>query len=291
MNKTIFLDFTDLTTGLSDRIRMLCFGAAFARVAGVINVYFDDLINDQCPYKIEEIIAIKNINLYRGWPGVGSDIITIRMTPYNSIPNVHNVLAHLPAGYNINSFAFTEKWLAEYENLFPKNSKLNYQLGLLPPKIIGIHLRAGDRLNRYPGFGLITKRQIENYMSYEIPKIINKYERDGYFFYIAAENVNLYMKAKSKFKKLNLLIENPFIEWKKGERRGTAGDALIFDIFALAHCEKISSTIGGGVPYTASLAGGKSWSDKYAFIYGSKIAVIFSYVRMFFTGHSKNIIE
>jgi hypothetical protein len=114
----------------------------------------------------------------------------------------------------------------------------------------GVHIRAGDKLSNEKRLNQISRHEIKGFIHEFVPNLLSSIPKDEIpNIYIASESQESYEELKKNLDGCRVFPADR--DWRQHGCRATNGQAVLEDIFYLAACNRIYTTLGGGVPLTA----------------------------------------
>jgi hypothetical protein len=257
----MFVDLSGFQTGLCDRLRQVTFVATLAAAVDDFELEVYEYTTTQCPDEFTDLFGLDGFKISKI---DRKPMHSIKMTPFDSSICMQTVIKHLPNSIDLHPDRVLHLWRLMYQNLKPSDRlalKVKDQLDKIAKKsAIGVHVRLGDRLSRFPGYGAITANQFDDFVRQKIPKLVAKSVRAGVPLFVASDNRLADQRIRECIAGKTEIIEFPK-RWKSSGIRESSGIEFIQDLFGLAACCEIHCTTGGGVPLTANLVAGRLEED------------------------------
>jgi len=250
------LNLDTFGTGICDRLRALTFSAAIAELIHDKDLYVYEESSSECPDRIIDLFDLKGFKIHSLQMPEKSQIM---MNPFNSFPCLDAVQRNVPDYITVSARQVFGLWVDSYKLLIPKPKFTIVNRALSFSYSFGIHLRTTDRLGRLPGKGVITKSQLKKFVYKFLPDILSS-TSPLHNVYICSDSALVLREVLAVLSGGVELITNPGNRIPKGSRESD-GEYFLYDLFSLSRCEKIYSTVGGGVPLTANLIAGRNFSD------------------------------
>lgn len=276
----MIIDLSGLTDGFSSRLRVISFFLAIIKIRKLKKeLFIYEKKTKECPFLFLDFCKVKGFKLFK-----------LKKKPKNSIRfNSYNLdaLKILKKKYDIkinNNQDFILLANLLYKNFIP-NSKLHQMINKLklPKEFISIHMRTTDRM-----------LNIKNFLSLiQFPEMIFDFQIDNMI-----NNLSNFINSKSKIKNVFICSDNKYNKdqiftklnksfnifsnnttYKVNKFRQTNGLDFLTEFFCLSKSQIIISTVGGAVPFSASLISKRKikiykWTDNLNYFIIFKIIVL-----------------
>jgi hypothetical protein len=259
----MFIDLSYIKSGFSDKLRVVTYHIALNNLLKLkksFNIY--EQKNFQCPFKFVDYCKIRQ-QKFTKIKKKKSLKSNIAMNSYNSELNLANCKINNPYK-NIDNFRLLNEWKSSYKKIRPNNNlKKKIDQIYLPSKFIGLHIRSTDRIINFRRFfvdlqlkDMFFQFQLKNFEK-NISKLIKK-KTSIKNIYIAADEQKSRNKVIKNLKNEGFKVYYNNSRYNNNNFRKTNGKDFLIDLFCLSKSEIIFATVGGGVPFTASLLSNKS---------------------------------